>query len=54
MRWQNSSQQIRENKIVVLSALSGTTNALVEIGQSAARFEREKAGELIRQTQQSL
>jgi aspartate kinase len=37
----------RENKIVVLSALSGTTNALVEIGQSAARFEREKAGELI-------
>src|SRR5450432_3478029 len=36
-----------ENKIVVLSALSGTTNALVEIGQSAARFEREKAGEQI-------
>ena len=36
-----------ENKIVVLSALSGTTNALVEIGQSAARFEREKAGESI-------
>ncbi len=36
-----------ENKIVVLSALSGTTNALVEIGQSAAHFEREKAGELI-------
>jgi aspartate kinase len=36
-----------ENKIVVLSALSGTTNALVEIGQSAARFEREKAAELI-------
>ena len=36
-----------ENKIVVLSALSGTTNALVEIGQSAARFERDKAGELI-------
>jgi aspartate kinase len=36
-----------ENKIVVLSALSGTTNTLVEIGQSAARFEREKAGELI-------
>jgi len=32
-----------ERKIVVLSALSGTTNALVEIGQSAARFEREKA-----------
>jgi aspartate kinase len=36
-----------EKKIVVLSALSGTTNALVEIGQSAARFEREKAGEQI-------
>ncbi len=36
-----------ENKIVVLSALSGTTNALVEIGQSAARFEREKAAGLI-------
>jgi aspartate kinase len=36
-----------ESKIVVLSALSGTTNALVEIGQSAARFERDKAGELI-------
>lgn len=36
-----------ERKIVVLSALSGTTNALVEIGQSAARFEREKAGEQI-------
>ncbi len=27
-----------EKKIVVLSALSGTTNALVEIGQSAARL----------------
>ena len=36
-----------EKKIVVLSALSGTTNALVEIGQSAAHFEREKAGEQI-------
>lgn len=33
-----------EKKIVVLSALSGTTNALVEIGQSAEHFEREKAG----------
>jgi aspartate kinase len=32
-----------ENKIVVLSALSGTTNALVEIGRSAAGFEKEKA-----------
>jgi aspartate kinase len=36
-----------EKKIVVLSALSGTTNALVEIGSSAARFEREKASEQI-------
>jgi aspartate kinase len=36
-----------EKKIVVLSALSGTTNALVEIGQSAAHFDREKAGEQI-------
>jgi len=36
-----------EKKIVVLSALSGTTNALVEIGQSVARFEREKAGDQI-------
>jgi len=36
-----------EKKIVVLSALSGTTNALVEIGQSAARFKREKAAEQI-------
>lgn len=32
-----------EKKIVVLSALSGTTNALVEIGQSAAHFQREQA-----------
>lgn len=37
----------KEKKIVVLSALSGTTNALVEIGQSAARFERDKAQEQI-------
>ena len=36
-----------EKKIVVLSALSGTTNALVEIGQSAARFERDKAASQI-------
>ncbi len=38
-----------EEKIVVLSALSGTTNALVEIGQSAARFDREKAAGQISQ-----
>jgi aspartate kinase len=37
----------KEKKIVVLSALSGTTNALVEIGQSAAGFNREKAQEQI-------
>src|ERR1700748_453066 len=33
----------KERKIVVLSALSGTTNALVEIGQSIASGERELA-----------
>ena len=32
-----------EPKIVVLSALSGTTNALVEIGNSIASGEREQA-----------
>jgi aspartate kinase len=32
-----------ESKIVVLSALSGTTNALVEIGNSMAAGEREQA-----------
>ena len=32
-----------ESKIVVLSALSGTTNALVEIGYSIATGERELA-----------
>ncbi|HTQ66374.1 MAG TPA: aspartate kinase [Puia sp.] len=36
-----------EKKIVVLSALSGTTNALVEIGQSIAIGEREKAKQQI-------
>src|ERR1700744_4808156 len=36
-----------EPKIVVLSALSGTTNALVEIGNSMAAGDREKAKELI-------
>jgi aspartate kinase len=36
-----------EPKIVVLSALSGTTNALVEIGNAIAAGQREKAGELI-------
>ena len=33
----------KEDKIVVLSALSGTTNALVEIGLSIAAGEREQA-----------
>ncbi len=37
----------KEPTIVVLSALSGTTNALVEIGHSIANGEREKAKELI-------
>ncbi|HVS95215.1 MAG TPA: hypothetical protein VHE54_01980, partial [Puia sp.] len=36
-----------ERKIVVLSALSGTTNALVEIGSAIAGGEREKAKALI-------
>jgi len=36
-----------EPKIVVLSALSGTTNALVEIGNAIAAGEREKAKQLI-------
>src|ERR1700744_597430 len=35
------------SKIVVLSALSGTTNALVKLGNSIAAGEREKAKELI-------
>jgi aspartate kinase len=36
-----------EPKIVVLSALSGTTNALVEIGDSIARSDRELARQQI-------
>jgi aspartate kinase len=36
-----------ETKIVVLSALSGTTNALVEIGNAISAGQREKARELI-------
>ncbi len=36
-----------ESKIVVLSALSGTTNALVEIGNAIAAGQRDKAAELI-------
>jgi len=36
-----------EPKIVVLSAMSGTTNALVEISQALYRKEHEKAGVLI-------
>ena len=37
----------KEPKIVVLSALSGTTNALVEIGNAISSGAREKAKELI-------
>lgn len=37
----------KEPKIVVLSALSGTTNALVEIGNAISSGQREKAKELI-------
>jgi aspartate kinase len=36
-----------EHKIVVLSAMSGTTNALVEISQALYQKEHEKAGMLI-------
>ncbi|HTR30318.1 MAG TPA: aspartate kinase [Puia sp.] len=36
-----------EPKIVVLSALSGTTNSLVEIGNAIAAGQRDKAAELI-------
>ena len=36
-----------EPKIVVLSALSGTTNALIEIGSSIANGEREQAKQQI-------
>jgi aspartate kinase len=41
----------KDNKIVVLSALSGTTNALVEIGNTIASGQRDKAGELISRLQ---
>src|SRR5580692_4242914 len=37
----------KEPKIVVLSALSGTTNALVAIGNAIATGQREKAAQLI-------
>jgi aspartate kinase len=49
-RMQQVSQLItadNEPKIVVLSALSGTTNALVEIGNAIAAGHRDKAAELI-------
>src|SRR5687767_6773867 len=36
-----------EEKIVVLSALSGTTNALIAIGDSLAKGEREQARQQI-------
>jgi aspartate kinase len=38
-----------DEKIVILSALSGTTNALVEIGKSIAGGEREQAKQQIEQ-----
>lgn len=49
-RMQQVSQLItkeKDRKIVVLSALSGTTNALVEIGNSIAAGEREQAKQQI-------
>ncbi|MCU0395525.1 MAG: aspartate kinase, partial [Chitinophagaceae bacterium] len=36
-----------EPKIVVLSALSGTTNALVEISNALAAYKRDEAKQLI-------
>jgi aspartate kinase len=36
-----------EEKIVVLSALSGTTNSLVEIGNALANGDREAAKQVI-------
>ncbi len=36
-----------DSKIVVLSALSGTTNALVTIGDALASSDKQKASELI-------
>ena len=49
-RMQQVSQLITKDKgrkIVVLSALSGTTNALVEIGHSMAQGERDRAKQKI-------
>lgn len=49
-RMQQVSQLITKDKgrkIVVLSALSGTTNALVEIGHSMANGERDRAKQKI-------
>src|ERR1700682_6123657 len=40
-----------ESKIVILSALSGTTNALVEIGSSIAGGDRELAKQQITKLQ---
>lgn len=37
----------QERKIVVLSALSGTTNTLVSIGEALSRGDRQAAGEII-------
>jgi len=41
-----------ERKIVVLSALSGTTNALVKIGEALAQADKQLAKELIDELQQ--
>src|ERR1700750_14069 len=37
-----------ERQIIVLSAVSGTTNSLVEIGQAYLAGDKEKAAELIK------
>ncbi len=41
-----------EPKIVVLSALSGTTNALIEIGEAIAKNDRSQAKHLIQKLQE--
>ena len=41
-----------EPKIVVLSALSGTTNALVSIGEAMSRGDKESAKQLIEKLDQ--
>ena len=41
-----------EPKVIVLSALSGTTNALVGIGESLAKGEKEEAKNWIKKIEE--